>query len=104
MIQGSTPLLSILVKGKDLTQAQRIRVTIRQHGSLWHFDDDRVTPTADDAGTILLIHLTQAETLTIQPGRVGVQARWCDAAGEWHTTKSAIITQLEAYCKEVLTV
>jgi hypothetical protein len=103
MIQGSTPVLTVRVKDKDLTTAQRIRLTIGQHGTPHNFDKARLTAVTDEADTLLLLHLTQQETLALDPGRVGIQVRWQDSYGEWHTTKPAIIAHFEAYCKEVLT-
>ena len=70
MIQGSTPVLTVRVTGRDLTTAQRIRLTIRQHGTPHNVDKDRLTAVTDDADTLLLLHLTQQETLALDPGRV----------------------------------
>lgn len=102
MIQGSTPVLPIRLKDRDLTDAQAVIVTLRKDGRNHNFDLSRLAVVRDGDDSIILLHLREAETLAIAPGRVGIQLRWKDAGGEKHTTKPQLLTQWEAYCKAVM--
>lgn len=102
MIQGSTPVLPIRLKDRDLTDAQAVIVTLRKDGTNHNFDLSRLAVVMDENDSIILLHLRRAETLAIAPGRVGVQMQWKDAGGEWHTTKPKMLTQWEAYYKAVI--
>ena len=102
MIQGSTPVLTIRLKGRALNGAQAIMITLRKDGINHNFDQSRITVASEGSDALAMVHLTQAETLALKPGRVGVQLRWVDWYGEAHTTKPATLANWEAYYKAVM--
>lgn len=100
--QGATPYLMITIEGYDLTDAAAIMVTLRASGVNLNLDQERVTAAADEEGTLLVVHLTQEETLALTPATATVQVRWRDAADEAHTTEMAKIDVASAIYKGVI--
>ena len=92
--QGATPYLMITIEGFDLTDARAIKVTIKTPDRMINLDKDRVTVASDNNESLLVVHLTQEETLSLSPCAASVQIRWRDANNESHTTK---MTQMYIY-------
>ena len=82
MLQGTTPIYVLLLDGISLAGStvyvtfERGRVQVTKNSA-----EGDVEIIADDAGTILLVGLTQAETLAMKDGEGEVQARWIYADG-----------------------
>lgn len=102
--QGATPPLNIMVDDNDLTQATQICVTIEQKGGReFNFMKERITVNpAVEGGTLLSIHLTQEETLSMRPIKSELQVRWRDPDNEAYTTDIVVIDIGKALYKEVL--
>lgn len=101
MSQGTTPTLVLVVDESDLTQA-RIKVTIEQNGRQINFSNDRIESMLDDQNTILMIHLTQRETLDLRPTEGDVQVRWVNPDGEAYITEIETIEIAKALYKGVI--
>lgn len=100
--QGATPYLMITVEGFDLTDAAAISVAIRGASRLLNLDQSRITATTDGTDSLLAVHLTQEETLSLAPTTATVQVRWRDAENEAHTTEMAQINVATAIYKGVI--
>ena len=104
MMQGTTPYLLLRVKGRDLTGAQTIILTIRQGACPRDFGTDRISVlTVDESGTLLCVHLTQEETLALHPGAYEMQVSWIDAGGESRKTLIGVGDILRALQRDVIT-
>ena len=84
--QGSTPYLLLQIDGYDLTGAEVIVVTIKSQTVKMNFESDRVRAVTDGTNSILTVHLTQEESLSLYPTSASIQVRWRDADGEAYTT------------------
>ena len=103
MMQGTTPYLFCRIKERNLGQAEVIVITFKQGGRLWNYGMDRITIVeASDDASVLAIHLTQEETLSIRPQRFRLQVRWRNADGEADGTKIIQGENAEALLKEVI--
>lgn len=100
--QGATPYLMITVDGYDLTGAAAIMVTLRASSTCLNLDMERVTVTSDGQESLLVVHLTQEETLALSAVSATVQVRWRDAEDEAHTTEMARIDVASAIYREVI--
>ena len=100
--QGTTSTIAMTVDNYDLTQAKEIRVTIDQNGRKLNFTGDRVMTIDDEGGTILMVHLTQSETLSLRPTLADVQVRWLDTNNEAYKTEIETINIKKALYKGVL--
>lgn len=100
--QGATPYLMITVEGYDLTDAAAIFVTLRAVSRVVNLDLSRITVTTDGTDSLLAVHLTQEETLSMAPTTATVQVRWRDANNEAHTTGIAQIDVANAIYKGVI--
>lgn len=100
--QGATPYLMITVEGYDLTDAAAVCVTLRALSRIINLSGSRVTITSDGEESLLVVHLTQEETLSLTPNTVTVQVRWRGANGEAHTTEMAQIDIATAIYKGVI--
>ena len=99
--QGATPYLMITVVGHDLSDADAVVVSLRSRGGAVDIDTPRVTVTTDGEDSLLTVHLTQEETLTLTPSSAVVQARW-RKNGEAHTTEAARIDVASCLFKGVI--
>ncbi len=77
-------------------------MTLRTASRVVNLDQSRITVTSDENESLLTVHLTQEETLSLAPTTGIVQARWRDAAGEAHTTEMAQINVANAIYREVI--
>lgn len=102
--QGTTPTLSMIVDGCDLTQAAVIYVTIEQRGrpQLNWTGDRVVTSLTVDGGTLLSVHLTQEETLSLKASDAEIQVRWLNPDNEAYITDINIVDINKALYKEVI--
>lgn len=100
--QGSTPYLMITVEDFGLTDAAAVSVTIRGVSRMMNLGQDRVTITSDGTDSLLVVHLTQEETLSLAPNTATIQVRWRDANDEAHTTEMAQINIATAIYKGVI--
>jgi hypothetical protein len=100
--QGATPYLMITVEGYDLTDAAAVSVAIRGVSRLVNLGQERVTITTDGTYSLLVVHLTQEETLSLAPTTATIQVRWRDAEDEAHTTEMAQINIATAIYKGVI--
>lgn len=100
--QGSTPYIMVTVEGYDLTDANAIMVTFKTDSGMVDLDRTRVTVTSDESESLLVVHLTQEETLALTPSRALLQVRWRDANDESHTTVAASIDVASALYKGVI--
>lgn len=100
--QGATPYLMITIEGFDLSDAAAIFVTLRAASRVVNLDQSRITVTSDENESLLTVHLTQEETLSLAPTTATVQVRWRDAEDEAHTTEMAQINVATAIYKGVI--
>lgn len=100
--QGATPYLMMTIEGFDLSSAAAIMVTLRMSVTCINLDMERVTVTSDGQESLLVVHLTQEETLALSAGPMTVQVRWRDAEGEAYTTEMAQINVAAAIYKGVI--
>ena len=99
--QGATPYLMITVVGHDLSDADAVVVSLRTHQQAVDLDMSRVTVTTDGTDSLLTVHLTQEETLSLTPHSATIQARW-RKNGEAHTTEAAQIDVASCLYKGVI--
>lgn len=101
--QGATPYLMINVEGHDLTGAAVIKVSLKAQARHIVLGLDRVTVTSDTKDSLLTVHLTQEETLSLIPSTATVQVRWRDGAtDEAYTTEIARVDIATALYKGVI--
>ena len=101
--QGTTPYLSLLIRGYDLSNAGAIMLTIVSASGTLNLNAERITVTADfDGNSSLDVHLTQQETLGIAPGIATIQLRWRDSDGEAYATRQQKVNLLAALYKKVI--
>lgn len=100
--QGATPYLMITVEAYDLSDAVSVYVTLRSASRVVNLDQSRVTISSDGTNSLLVVHLTQEETLSLSPNTVTVQVRWRDPDDEAHTTEMAQIDVATAIYKGVI--
>ena len=81
VIRGTTPFFYLFLEDVDLTNAQKIYVTIGQSLVRVTLEPDRLIVTADATGTYIAFSLTQEETLKFRDGDAVVQAKFIDADG-----------------------
>ncbi len=84
--QGATPYVMLFVEGYDLRDAEGIMLVIKTQEKALFFDRERVTVTGDGNESLVMVHLTQQETLSISPGRADTQLRWRDGNNESYTS------------------
>lgn len=87
--QGSTPYLMITVEGYDLTDAAAIEVSIKTSTKVINFDKSRITVSSNDDGSLLVVLLSQEETLSLEPSVGWVQVRWRNPNNRSYTTEMA---------------
>lgn len=102
MLPGTTPYISIEVEGTDLTNARDIFVSFKNQGRVFTFSGDRVTAALDNENTILVVHLTQEESLKFSGDTAGIQVKWKDQNGEVYGTETCIFPIDEVYYKAVI--
>lgn len=100
--QGSTPYIMVTIEGYDLTDANAIIVTFKTDSGTVDIDQTRVTATSNESESLLVVHLTQEETLALTPTQALLQVRWRDANDEAHTTAAARIDVASALYKGVI--
>ncbi len=105
--QGATPYLMITIAGYDLTDAAAVVVSLKVLTRVVvprqiDLDLTRITITSDGTDSLLAVHLTQEETLTLAPSKAAVQVRWRDANREAHTTQIAEFYVAPAIYKGVI--
>lgn len=99
MYQGTTPTLVLTVTGAEDLDEATCYVTIANSTG------KKITKTGDDLAVSdnqIAVHLTQEETLQLQPGSCEVQVRWIDANGNAMATDKAVITVEPVLLKEVI--
>lgn len=99
--QGTTSTLSLLVEA-DLSKATSIVVSIRQDMRAYDFTGNRVWSFDDPEGTLLMVHLSQEETLSMRPKEAEIQVRWLDFDDEAYETDIQTIDIERALYKGVL--
>lgn len=103
--QGTTSSLALFVEA-DLMQATDIVASVKQPGRALNFDKQRIltfeSEDEDVPGTLLLIHLTQKETLSLKPIDAEVQVRWLNPDHEAYKTEIENINIKRALFKGVL--
>ena len=100
--QGATQYLMITVEGYDLSDAAAVFVTLKALSRVVNLDQTRITVTSDGNESLLVVHLTQEETLSLTPNTVTVQVRWRGANDEAHTTEMKQIDVATAIYKGVI--
>ena len=86
--RGTTQDVTITIRGYDLTSSD-IYVTFKQ-GSKSVTKKTMDSVSYANNATKIILTLTQQETLSFEDKRSGlVQARWVDANGEAHKTRTA---------------
>ena len=100
--QGTTPYLSLLIPGYNLSDAGAIMFTVKHKAGTLDIAEDPIDVTADTDGSTLIVHLTQEETLGVAPGIAPFQLRWRDSDGESYITRPQNVNWLEAIYKEVI--
>ena len=102
LAQGTTPYVMVTVEGYDLTDANAIKVTFKTDNFQLDLDESRVTVTSNASESLLVVHLTQEETLAMTPVQALFQVRWRDANDESHITKVTRIDVASALYKGVI--
>lgn len=93
MYQGTTPTIPIEIEGIDLTRA-KIYLTIEEVKSkkqVTFVSGTDFTVEYDGRKTVGSIHLTQEQTLAINPGNCTVQARFIFPDGEAGATEDSSV-------------
>lgn len=80
MRRGTTPLVSLVVYGYDLTDCA-VYATIRQGTNIITKTGEALTIEAVGNDTAVTFGLTQQDTLGLTKGKANVQIRWIDADG-----------------------
>ena len=82
MRRGSTPSVTLIIPGIDLTTAT-VHVAVAQGCALMIKTGDQVTVEydADDEQSVLTVPYSQQDTLSFTPGRAQVQVRWIYSDG-----------------------
>ena len=80
MRRGTTPLVSLVVYGHDLTDCT-IYATIRQGANVLTKTGEDLTVEAVGSDTAISYGLTQQDTLSLTQGKASVQIRWIDSEG-----------------------
>ena len=83
--QGATPYIMLFVECFDLTSAEGIILVLKTQEKTLLFNKERLTVTEDGNESLVLVHLTQKETLSISSGKAETQLRWRDESGENYT-------------------
>lgn len=91
IVQGTTPYLMLRIQGYDLSKAAVVLVTIFNGRQEYNFQGDRVSVTADGNDTLLMVHLTQEDTLALTPKAGRLQVRWRDGQNEAYATEIASV-------------
>lgn len=87
IVQGTTPTITLLVPGVDLTNQSRVEVYIASTKTTLVFTGRRVGIAASEEGTLLFITPTQRETMSLESGKTAdVQVRWIDSQGHADAT------------------
>ena len=84
MYQGTTHLLVLEVDDLDLSQMEKVQV------SIWTLNGKlitKTTPEIDIAENQLAIRLEQVDTLALPEGALRCQVRWLDSAGNAGVTE-----------------
>lgn len=88
MYQGTTPALTLNVEGADLTD-KTVFVTIRCGGYVLTKTGEDVAVSYVDGNSIVVIRLTQEETLQMRRPEASVQIRFIDESGHADATNKA---------------
>lgn len=80
MRRGTTPIVSLVVYGHDLTDCA-IYATIRQGSNTITKTGDALTVEYAGNDTAVTFALTQTDTLSLKRGTANVQIRWIDSDG-----------------------
>lgn len=95
MRRGSTPSVTLIIPGIDLTDAT-VRVAVSQGSALMVKTGSQVTVAYDSTTekTTLTVPYSQQDTLSFTPGRAQVQVRWIfsDGSADGTNIKSVMIT------------
>ena len=89
MRRGTTPTITCKITGADLS-GSNIYITIQQGGTEITILNPTVETTED--GCIMVITLTQEQTLRLKKGVADIQIRWVDPNGTALATNVAQIT------------
>jgi hypothetical protein len=87
--QGATPVILITVDGCDLSNADEIVVTAKTRVGIRNFTKERISVAYEGSDSMLAIHLTQSESLTMHPKNALFQVRWRNPDGESYTSSIA---------------
>ena len=93
MYQGTTPTIPLKFKGVDISSA-KIFLTIQDEEKkkrITFTSGDDFTVQYDGTDTVGKIRLTQEQTISINPGRCKVQARFIFPNGDAGVTEEATI-------------
>ncbi len=80
MRRGTTPLVSLVVYGHDLTGCA-IYATLKQGTTLITKTGEDLTVEVSGEDTAVTFGMTQQETLRLTRGRADVQIRWINSEG-----------------------
>ena len=73
MRRGTTPTITLILKGINVTDLNTIKVTLKQNNIELTKSTDDVN--VDEVNNAIFFNLTQSETLQFSKGRVDVQIR-----------------------------
>ena len=85
MRRGTTPEVSLVVYGYDLTGAA-VFATIKQGQNVITKTGEDLTIEVTEEDTAVTFTLSQEDTLSLQPGRAFVQIRWVDSEDNAYAT------------------
>lgn len=103
MYQGTTPALSMAIKGADVS-GMKAFVSFKRGQDILTKSGSDVTMEYDSTNekTILTVKLTQEETLAMRQGDAIVQCRFIDSNDEAYATDKAVLNVEDVIYKEVI--
>lgn len=85
IVQGTTPTLTFTISGYDLTD-KTVEIYIMSRAGLKVLTDDRLSIAYSEGTSIIVLQLTQAETLKMPVGMAKVQIRFINSSGQTDAT------------------
>lgn len=103
MYQGATPGITFTIANVDVT-AMRPFVTFKNGNYIFTKKNNEVVMTydTDSQKSIIVIPMTQEETLRMTKGSVIIQCKFIDINGMVYVTNKAVIPVDDALLKEII--
>ena len=101
MYQGTTPALTLKVEGADLTD-KTVFVTIRCGNYVLTKTGDSLSVTYADDYSVVIVRLSQNETLMMRKFEAEVQVRFIDSSGFADATNKATFNVRESLYQSII--